>query len=473
MAKEKRFFKRFTALVLAMCCIFTMFPSAAAGEADNASTTDKQFRYIWLISQPGIAVRIEAPSAGNTGVYFKNMNEKKEPPEWLPTKLYTDPTDGEQYYVLIPDESTAGVDPNYDGNYNGTTSLCTAADNSSITTGEVFGDPQPGVGYLRLYCTFRKKMLPNTSVPAWKGSTFQFVPKKTSPLKTNQVNETNQDTEYWAGNASGGQQFYIGFGSDTWQHFVKTAKYQHQDDKSQTTELGGYAPAPYAVRFVKDFHEQESTYYYAQVRIPKRWVDAYVADPVHGGYMTDASRTLRQNWSNNTMFQFVSDKELPLPSSQSTVIFDWNLPGETANVQYLVGAGSEVNVPTGVTSKKTLGVTFKFKGWYDQPTGGNKIAGTTVTAPDTSYQVYYAQWEIESVDIPVDPPEMGDGDMYVGYFDYNLPGTGVTSAYSAAGKFEWTAKVDGKTKTYTVQLHFQFPNDPYREGYKFKLGHDT
>ncbi len=64
------FGKRITAFVLALCCVFSMFPSALAAE-DTDATENKAYRYIWLISQPGFSVRIENPSSGNTGVYFK------------------------------------------------------------------------------------------------------------------------------------------------------------------------------------------------------------------------------------------------------------------------------------------------------------------------------------------------------------------------------------------------------------------
>ena len=97
------FGKRITAFVLALCCVFSMFPSALAAE-DTDATENKAYRYIWLISQPGFSVRIENPSSGNTGVYFKNMTTKEDGGErdvWLKTKLYPDPTDGELYYVLI------------------------------------------------------------------------------------------------------------------------------------------------------------------------------------------------------------------------------------------------------------------------------------------------------------------------------------------------------------------------------------
>lgn len=168
----------------------------------------------------------------------------------------------------------------------------------------------------------------------------------------------------------------------------------------------------------------------------------------------------RANWANITMFQFMSDNELPPPDQKheedpemGTVIFDWNMPGSNAEVSYRKESGTKVSPPTNIQPSNVGNVSYVFEGWYDAPTGGNKI-GDTVEVPDNKYVVYYAHWRVETVDPPI--PEVGEGDMYVVYFDYNLPGTGVTTAYSTAGRFEWTAKVDGETKTFYVQLQFQF-----------------
>lgn len=309
------FGKRITALILAFCCVFSMFPSALAAE-DAGTTENKAYRYIWLISQPGFSVRIEKPSAGHTGVYFKNMTTKEDGGEqsnWLDTFLYTDPKDGQQYYVLTPVESSAGKDPGYDG-----TNLSTP-DNSSKGGENVFGDHQDGVGYLRLYCQFRERMLPNSSVPAWSGATFKFEDDQTKPFNETEVNEDNRDTTYWAGNSSGGEQFYIAYNTDSWKTFVTKANFLSPTDTStppSETE-SEFAPAPYSVRYVSGFSETKSTYYYAQVRVPKHWVDKYVEK---NGYMTDTGRTIRKNWANYTMFRFVSDMELPDPSEQHEVI---------------------------------------------------------------------------------------------------------------------------------------------------------
>ena len=110
-------------------------------------------------------------------------------------------------------------------------------------------------------------------------------------------------------------------------------------------------------------------------------------------------------------------------------------------------------------------MTFEFKGWFTEPEGGQQITDPQVEVEAGTYTVYYAHWELVVPDIP--PEQMGEGDLFVGYFDYNLPGTGVTAVYCAAGTFEWTVTVDGESKTYTAQLPFQFPEDPYRAGYEF------
>lgn len=73
MRKRLNFFRRLTSAALALCCLFSMFPTAGA-----ANTSTKEKRSIWLISQPGFGIRIEQPTSGNTGVYFMNMSEEKE-----------------------------------------------------------------------------------------------------------------------------------------------------------------------------------------------------------------------------------------------------------------------------------------------------------------------------------------------------------------------------------------------------------
>ena len=53
--------------------------------------------------------------------------------------------------------------------------------------------------------------------------------------------------------------------------------------------------------------------------------------------MTDAARKARANWTNYTQFRFESENEIDpaVDPGKGTVIFDWNLPGSDASVEYL------------------------------------------------------------------------------------------------------------------------------------------
>lgn len=452
--KKKSIIKRFVALIMAVCCMFSMFP-AVAGAADDteSDTTKKEYRYIWLVSQPGFGIRITSPAAGKkeATVKFQNMSPDHA---WVDTFLYTDKDTGEEYYVVKPVESSKGQIP----------------DNSDNKGSEnCYGNYQSGVGFLRLYCEFYNRVMPDSTVPAWKGATFTYQDQETKPFDKNQITNDTEKSSYWAGNQSGGSSFYIGYGEDAWEAFVKKSSYR-KDGSPTESSLGEYPPSPYSIRYVRSFNDSTGTYYDAQVRIPKRWVDVFVNDKVNGGYM-DNEPYRRANWANITMFQFMSDNELPPPDQKheedpemGTVIFDWNMPGSDAQVAYRETAGKKISPPTDAKPANAGNVTFKFKGWYDQPTGGTKLTGDAVV-PNGTYKVYYAQWDV--IVKSTDPSQMGNGDMYIGYFDYNLEGTGVTAVYCAAGKFEWTVTVDGKKKTYTAQLPFQFPQDPSRKGYTF------
>lgn len=336
--KKKSIIKRFVALIMAVCCMFSMFP-AVAGAADDteSDTTKKEYRYIWLVSQPGFGIRITSPAAGKkeATVKFQNMSPDHA---WVDTFLYTDKDTGEEYYVVKPVESSKGQIP----------------DNSDNKGSEnCYGNYQSGVGFLRLYCEFYNRVMPDSTVPAWKGATFTYQDQETKPFDKNQITNDTEKSSYWAGNQSGGSSFYIGYGEDAWEAFVKKSSYR-KDGSPTESSLGEYPPSPYSIRYVQSFNDSTGTYYDAQVRIPKRWVDAFVNDKVNGGYM-DNEPYRRANWANITMFQFMSDNELPPPDQKheedpemGTVIFDWNMPGSNAEVSYRKESGTKVSPPTNI-----------------------------------------------------------------------------------------------------------------------------
>ena len=53
--KKSSVFRRFTAFLLAFCCLFSMLPTAMAADGDE----NLQYRYVWLVSQPGMYLRFE------------------------------------------------------------------------------------------------------------------------------------------------------------------------------------------------------------------------------------------------------------------------------------------------------------------------------------------------------------------------------------------------------------------------------
>lgn len=434
--------RRLTAFLLAFCCLFSMAPTAFAAD-DGDPNTD--YREIWVISKPGVPVQITRGPGDEPVVKIADQSYTKDsnPSEkrvWNNTKLVN--YNGEQYYVVDPDNMSA--------------------DSALIPDRPA---AQNGVGYIRVYTDFDDTIIPSSTIPNWEGTEFRFLNGSGQPFDRNWIDENNEDIRYWAGSQDGGDTFYIGGNKDAWPGFVD----QYVDPETGTAipNSSGFDtwPSPLDVWFPDEGLVGDQTYYFVQYLVPKSYVDWYVDNM---GFMGegDLSGVSMVNLGNNTMFAYRSTTELPAPELDDvgTVIFDFNLPGEAADVTYLEKGGTMVDVP-GISTEEVQGVTFEFKGWFTEPEGGQQITDPQVEVEAGTYTVYYAHWELVVPDIP--PEQMGEGDLFVGYFDYNLPGTGVTAVYCAAGTFEWTVTVDGESKTYTAQLPFQFPEDPYRAGYEF------
>lgn len=430
--------RRLTAFLLAFCCLFSMAPTAFAADDGDPST---DYREIWVISQPGVPVQITRGPGDEPVVKVADQTYTEgEKRVWNNTKIAT--INGEQFYVVDPD-------------------------NMSPDAGSIPGRPeaQNGIGYVRVYTDFDKTILPSSTIPNWEGTTFEFMPYSPAPFDRNHITEESQAYQYWAGSVDGGDTFYIGGNKDSWGGMID--EYVDRDTGTPIPNSDGRDrwPSPLSVWFPDEGLVGDQTYYFVQYLVPKSYVDWYVDNM---GFMGegDLSGVSMVNLGNNTMFAYRSTTELPLPELDDvgTVIFDFNLPGEAADVTYLEKGGTMVDVP-GISTKEVQGVTFEFKGWFTEPEGGQQITDPQVEVEAGTYTVYYAHWELVVPDIP--PEQMGEGDLFVGYFDYNLPGTGVTAVYCAAGTFEWTVTVDGESKTYTAQLPFQFPEDPYRAGYEF------
>ena len=434
--------RRLTAFLLAFCCLFSMAPTAFAADDGDPST---DYREIWVISKPGVPVQITRGAGDEPVVKIADQSYTKDsnPSEkrvWNNTKLVN--YNGEQYYVVDPDNMSA--------------------DSSLIPDRP---PAQNGVGYIRAYTDFDKTIIPSSTIPNWEGTTFEFMTDSPAPFDRNHITEESQVYQYWAGSQDGGDTFYIGGNKDAWAGFVD--QYVDPETGTPIPNSSGFDtwPSPLSVVFPDRGLEGDQTYYFVQYLLPKSYVDWYVANM---GFMGegDLSGVSMVNLGNNTMFAYRSTTELPAPELDDvgTVIFDFNLPGSDAEVTYLEPGGTMVEVP-GVSTEEVQGVTFKFKGWFTEPEGGEQITDPKVAVEAGTYTVYYAQWELEGGDIP--PEHIGDGDMYVAYFDYGYDGGGFTSAYCAAGHFEWTVTIDGESETYEADLPFQFPEDPERVGYDF------
>lgn len=164
-------------------------------------------------------------------------------------------------------------------------------------------------------------------------------------------------------------------------------------------------------------------------------------------------------------------------SDDPHVVFDYNLPGETAIVQtHPKGTilGTENGWPKNYPDGKVINldnVKFTFLGWYTDPRGGTKVSPGVEIKDDV---VFYGHWKI---DPPSIPPIPSTGKMYLVYFDQNYPGGGYTASYKVAGRFSFdveysftnpeTGKKESGTKTLSVSIPWGWPSDPYRSGYYF------
>lgn len=409
--KKSSVFRRFTAFLLAFCCLFSMLPTAMAADGDE----NLQYRYVWLVSQPGMYLRFEPDGS----VWIKDQDPAMNGKEY---RLSRTTYEGEDVYMLLDGQGH----PSYT-------------------------DPEEGIGYIGMETLFNKATQP--FVPNWPDAEFEYVDGSAQPLDKNAVTEENQGYTYWAGNIQGtSNRCYVYEGPGAWDQCTED---QPSTIKVITFNQEDFSTDPNGVSI-----------YYAQVRFLASDLQPYVDQAVESGQAISTGNGIDFNFGNNSMFLYQSTEPLPDPEldDQGTVIFDFNLPGYPASVDYMEEAGTMVSVP-GISTQEVQGVTFIFKGWYDRPEGGTQLTASQVEVPRADYDIYYAQWELYVPD--PDIPTVGEGDMYVGYFDYNLEGTGVTSVYCAAGEFTWTVTVDGESETYTATLPFQFPEDPYRTGYRF------
>lgn len=101
-------------------------------------------------------------------------------------------------------------------------------------------------------------------------------------------------------------------------------------------------------------------------------------------------------------------------TSANQIFFDINLPGKRVIHFPNLTVGETQEVPA--ISNESMGkVTYKFKGWYTEPSGGSQVPSPVPVEAGT--KVYYAQWEVVVDDNQGETP--GKPDMYLVYFDKN------------------------------------------------------
>ena len=343
---KKKFPQRLISLALSLCCLFSMFPTVGAVDEtadDSEATGDLAYRYVWLISQPGFQIKIMPnPNNGNKLTAFvSNMNEQDGVSEWLAMKEAKHPVTGEDIFVIDTN------DPSYTEHGNPMPSEVDAG----------YSD----FGLVHGYTNFNKSTIP---VPdAWPNAPFEYVERTAQSFDPNQIDETNNNnTEWWAGNIYGNSNCYTYPNADDWQKCINKSEY--------TENESGYFPSSLWSEPIKSF-SNPGTFYWVQFYARATDIYAFMAE-----YQNNIHRG-NYEYANNTMFKFQSQDMLGMPNfndmTKGTVIFDFNLPGNDATVQYLQNAGTTVDVPT-ITTQDVQGVTFRFKGWFDAPQGGNQVS---------------------------------------------------------------------------------------------------
>lgn len=62
---KKGFARRMLAVILSLCCVLGMFPTAGAANDTSATSGETKKRYVWLVSQPGIQLKVQARGGKN------------------------------------------------------------------------------------------------------------------------------------------------------------------------------------------------------------------------------------------------------------------------------------------------------------------------------------------------------------------------------------------------------------------------
>ncbi|WP_317394496.1 hypothetical protein, partial [Agathobaculum desmolans] len=284
--------KRFTAFLLTLCCIFSMFPAMTpSASAAPPPAEDVQYRYVWLISQPGIQVRFRNDDPENPPEVAM-MEENTSSAKWFPMKEIPDPNNpGKQIWVVDPDS------------YEYTTKY-------KVPQPGMMGADRNDIGLLRVSTHFNQTTKPRPD--AWPNAEFEYDDPYSKSFNSNEINESNHDTTWWAGNITGGTVCKTYPDMDDWRECIDPMPF----DSKQ------YFPSSFWTQEVSDFAPSGDTFYYIQFQLRSE-------DLPKLAEILETTGDTQFEYGNNSMFRFVSKEKLGMPNfdNQGTVIFDFNLPG--------------------------------------------------------------------------------------------------------------------------------------------------
>ena len=157
---------------------------------------------------------------------------------------------------------------------------------------------------------------------------------------------------------------------------------------------------------------------------------------------------------DSEVYLLVQDQEMPdnmwLETAAGSYIFwDLNVPGIASPAATAGVAGSRVNAPQVSAELTSQNVVYRFKGWYTEASGGEKI--TSGVYPQAGVQVYYAQWDLTDSEGGV--PE-AENQYFTVFFDQNYDGGGITSELVGDTVLTLTVTYDDGTERVLV-CHLQ------------------
>lgn len=339
--------KRLTSLLLAFATCLGILPQFVS----PAYAAGKEWRYIWLISQPSPLLCISSDNGMKQikEVYIANMTTEADrtagaPKRFLKCKEKT--IDGEVYWV---------VDNDYAASSNADSPMADLVDQGAIDPLNAVqasdSTAYPDVGYVRLVSNFTNSTA--TDIKGWEDASFEYVPNSQKPFDPDTITEQNQDTTFWAGNKQGNEFATVTPGPDEWVNHI-VSRVGRSDENQEYP--GGYYPSFLNIRDLPRFDEPD-TVYYAQIALRASDVAALVHEKDLAGEWEDGVCYI--NAPNNAQFQFKSVRELPDPERGNLIIRKIDsLTGKAlANVSFKieqVDGGYTSSIQTGGNGEATL-----------------------------------------------------------------------------------------------------------------------